>query len=241
MMTMTMIMMIQMISIWMMMMMMTILWLKQLKQLILIILKVQKGNKVVIRTINVDKDGEDDDENDDDNDDEDDYDNNDPDNIPLKIGYYNKYVKEQKEIIKEQKIDINTIDKYIDIILLTSVCSHFPYIATGGKDRDVIVYHFIVPPLLNNNNNNNDHNNDKKINHDDEIDNNIMLLPYWKAKHLPPNPQTLLQSLQSLLWPTAMIFINNDNNNEYKSILLAVGTAYKQICIYRIPLSTSIV
>jgi ribosome biogenesis protein NSA1 len=48
----------------------------------------------------------------------------------------------------------------------------------------------------------------------------------WKAKNLPPNPQTLLQQP---IWSTAMEFLQptEDHTN-----LLANGTAYKQLQIY---------
>lgn len=45
--------------------------------------------------------------------------------------------------------------------------------------------------------------------------------PVWKAKNLPPDPQTLLQPL---VWPTAIQFLPDN--------LLAVGTAHKQVRLY---------
>mmetsp|Transcript_15948 Transcript_15948/g.30452 ORF Transcript_15948/g.30452 Transcript_15948/m.30452 type:complete len:549 (+) Transcript_15948:2-1648(+) len=54
----------------------------------------------------------------------------------------------------------------------------------------------------------------------------------WKAKNLPPNPQTLLQHP---MWTTTMQFLNTPpSGNEAHSDLLATGTAYKQIQIYDI-------
>ena len=46
----------------------------------------------------------------------------------------------------------------------------------------------------------------------------------WKAKNLPPDPQTLLQPR---VWPTAACFLSTCHTN-----LLAVGSAYHQVRIY---------
>jgi len=46
----------------------------------------------------------------------------------------------------------------------------------------------------------------------------------WKAKNLPPDPQTLLQPR---VWPTAACFLSTCN-----AILFAVGSAYHQVRIY---------
>jgi len=53
----------------------------------------------------------------------------------------------------------------------------------------------------------------------------------WKAKSLPPNPQTLLQQPT---WSTAMQFLSlTDTAPVHESSnLLAIGTAYKQLQIY---------
>lgn len=68
-------------------------------------------------------------------------------------------------------------------------------VAMGGKDRETVIW---------------DTNQGKQI---------------WKAKNLPPDPQTLLQPQ---VWPTAATFLNAQT--------LAVGTAYHQIRIYDIRL-----
>jgi len=54
----------------------------------------------------------------------------------------------------------------------------------------------------------------------------------WKAKNLPPDPQTLLQPR---VWPTTACFFPDNRN------LLAVGSAYHQVRIYdvRMPSSSS--
>lgn len=54
----------------------------------------------------------------------------------------------------------------------------------------------------------------------------------WKAKNLPPDPQTLLQPR---IWPTTACFFPDNRN------LLAVGSAYHQVRIYdiRTPSSSS--
>ena len=44
----------------------------------------------------------------------------------------------------------------------------------------------------------------------------------FKAKNLPPDPQTLLQQP---VWPTSILFLDDSN-------LMAVGTAYKQLRLY---------
>lgn len=54
----------------------------------------------------------------------------------------------------------------------------------------------------------------------------------WKAKNLPPDPQTLLQQPQ---WTTCIQSIAMDNNED----LLATGTAYKQVQIYDIRTSST--
>jgi len=65
----------------------------------------------------------------------------------------------------------------------------------------------------------------------------------WKAKNLPPNPQTLLQqpmwttSIQFLHTPTTMTAATSTNNAPTQ--LLATGTAHKQVQIYDIRVSSS--
>lgn len=51
----------------------------------------------------------------------------------------------------------------------------------------------------------------------------------WKAKNLPPDPQTLLQQP---IWPSAMQFLSTDDNNSNHNNLLAVGTAFGQVRLY---------
>jgi ribosome biogenesis protein NSA1 len=46
----------------------------------------------------------------------------------------------------------------------------------------------------------------------------------FKAKNLPPDPQTLLQQP---IWPSAILFLPHEHHN-----VLAVGTAYKQVRLY---------
>lgn len=46
----------------------------------------------------------------------------------------------------------------------------------------------------------------------------------WKAKNLPPDPQTLLQHP---IWSTALAFLSDDNNNT-----MACGTAFAQVRLY---------
>jgi ribosome biogenesis protein NSA1 len=53
----------------------------------------------------------------------------------------------------------------------------------------------------------------------------------WKAKNLPPDPQTLLQQP---VWPTAICFLGQDSNT------MAVGTAYKEVRLYDIRESTKV-
>ncbi|KAL7514668.1 hypothetical protein ACHAXN_011900 [Cyclotella atomus] len=68
----------------------------------------------------------------------------------------------------------------------------------------------------------------------------------WKAKNMPPDPQTLLQQP---LWTTALQFIhsphnhsngtNNINESNNSQNLLASGTAYKQVQIYDVRSSST--
>ena len=53
----------------------------------------------------------------------------------------------------------------------------------------------------------------------------------WKAKNLPPDPQTFLQQP---IWPSAMTFVNPLDSN-----LLAVGTAFGQLRLYDVRTSPS--
>jgi len=51
----------------------------------------------------------------------------------------------------------------------------------------------------------------------------------WKAKNLPPDPQTLLQQP---VWPTALCFLSANHNSN--SNLLVAGTAYQEVRLYDI-------
>lgn len=53
----------------------------------------------------------------------------------------------------------------------------------------------------------------------------------WKAKNLPPDPQTLLQAL---VWPTSILFLNAYDSSSLGQNVLAVGTAHRQVRIYDI-------
>jgi len=68
----------------------------------------------------------------------------------------------------------------------------------------------------------------------------------WKAKNLPPDPQTLLQqgmwttSIQFLHTPTtATSSSQTNNNNNIPTNLVATGTAYKQVQIYDVRVSAT--
>ena len=50
----------------------------------------------------------------------------------------------------------------------------------------------------------------------------------WKAKNLPPDPQTLMQQP---IWPSAMVFVQEGNEGNHSN-LLAVGTGFAQIRLY---------
>jgi ribosome biogenesis protein NSA1 len=99
--------------------------------------------------------------------------------------------------------------------IVSTFCTHSTnhWCAIGGKDRDTVVY---------------------DINHSSAG-------PFWKAKNLPPHPQTLLLPQ---IWPTASCFLNDigsDNGSDSsQSNLLLVGTAYRQIRIYDLRLSQSV-
>eukprot|EP00581_Thalassiosira_minuscula_P018936 CAMPEP_0183721086 /NCGR_PEP_ID=MMETSP0737-20130205/13500_1 /TAXON_ID=385413 /ORGANISM="Thalassiosira miniscula, Strain CCMP1093" /LENGTH=638 /DNA_ID=CAMNT_0025951057 /DNA_START=95 /DNA_END=2011 /DNA_ORIENTATION=+ len=63
----------------------------------------------------------------------------------------------------------------------------------------------------------------------------------WKAKNLPPDPQTLLQQP---MWTTTMQFLHSPTTSSSSSTdptnLLATGTAYKQVQIYDIRQSSTV-
>jgi len=76
------------------------------------------------------------------------------------------------------------------------------WVALGGKDRETVL-------------------------HDVESGKSL-----WKAKNLPPNPQTLLQPL---VWPTSILFLDGVNSSVVGGgggNVMAVGTAHQQVRIY---------
>ena len=92
---------------------------------------------------------------------------------------------------------------------ITAFCAQQNRIAVGGKDRETVLW---------------------------DVGTTAKLL--WKAKNLPPDPQTLLQPQ---VWPTAACFMHpaastmdDDDDSSSSSNLLAVGTAYHQVRIYDI-------
>jgi ribosome biogenesis protein NSA1 len=98
--------------------------------------------------------------------------------------------------------------------VVSAFCTHSTnhWIAMGGKERDIVVYGADNPSSG----------------------------PIWKAKNLPPHPQTLLQPQ---IWPTAACFmneLNTDVSDSNHSNLLVIGTAYRQIRIYDLRMSQSI-
>jgi ribosome biogenesis protein NSA1 len=72
-------------------------------------------------------------------------------------------------------------------------------IALGGRDRDVMIW---------------------------DLESSQQV---YKAKNLPPDPQTLLQPL---VWPTCMTFVQQTSAFDGNPHILAVGTAYCQVRIY---------
>jgi ribosome biogenesis protein NSA1 len=72
-------------------------------------------------------------------------------------------------------------------------------IALGGRDRDVMIW---------------------------DLESSRQV---YKAKNLPPDPQTLLQPL---VWPTCMTFVQHTSAFDGNPHVLAVGTAYCQVRIY---------
>ena len=51
----------------------------------------------------------------------------------------------------------------------------------------------------------------------------------WKAKNLPPDPQTLLQHP---IWSTALLFLDSSASCGGSNHIMAAGTAYKQVRLY---------
>eukprot|EP00986_Skeletonema_menzelii_P006296 scaffold2378_cov152-Skeletonema_menzelii.AAC.14 len=97
-----------------------------------------------------------------------------------------------------------TKGRYANTAICTALelCSRGERLAIGGRERGVRVVDLTSGKLL------------------------------WKAKNLPPDPQTLLQQPQ---WTTCIQSIAMGNNEE----LLATGTAYKQVQIYDIRASST--
>jgi ribosome biogenesis protein NSA1 len=79
-------------------------------------------------------------------------------------------------------------------VLITAHAATSTTLALGGKDRETVLYDLNTQNVV------------------------------WKAKNLPPDPQTLLSPR---VWPTAAHFMLGNSNNA-----LAVGTAYHQVRIY---------
>ena len=98
-----------------------------------------------------------------------------------------------------------TKGRYANTAICTALelCSGGDRLAVGGRERGVRVLDLESGKLL------------------------------WKAKNLPPDPQTLLQQPQ---WTTCIQSITMNSNTED---LLATGTAYKQVQIFDIRESSS--
>lgn len=104
-----------------------------------------------------------------------------------------------------------------------AVHARLGWVAVGGPNRDIAVYNI----------------------HDDHSgSSSSSIQPFWKAKNLAPDPQTLLQPQ---VWPTAACFWNHDDNANNDtptnptndSNLLVVGSAYRQVRIYDLRTSGS--
>ena len=96
-----------------------------------------------------------------------------------------------------------------------------PYVVMGGKDRDMVLYDIQQSRHT--------HSTASSTAAESSSSSSSSLLqPIWKAKNLPPHPQTLLQPQ---IWPTACCFLQPH--------ILMVGTAYRQIRIYDIRMSAS--
>ena len=85
----------------------------------------------------------------------------------------------------------SVFDKKQEDVLVTAMAVNGSRVAVGGKDRDVVLC---------------DLHTTKQV---------------WKAKNLPPNPQTLLQPQ---VWPTAICFLQNN--------IVAAGSAHRQVRVY---------
>jgi hypothetical protein len=132
-----------------------------------------------------------------------------------------------------------------------------PYVVMGGKDRDMVLYDittFTTTATTATTATTTTTTSDASA--------VSVPVPLWRAKNLPPHPQTLLPPL---LWPTACCFLstenhhhtigpskqnNHDNNintnssnssssHAYNPNILVVGTAHQQIRIYDIRTQSS--
>ena len=92
-----------------------------------------------------------------------------------------------------------------------------PYVVMGGKDRDMVLYDIQQSRHTH-----------STASSTAAAESSSSLVPIWKAKNLPPHPQTLLQPQ---IWPTACCFLQPH--------ILMVGTAYRQIRLYDIRMSAS--
>jgi hypothetical protein len=101
--------------------------------------------------------------------------------------------------------DLKTAKSLQPSPLATCLALDTSRVAVGGRDRDVVLCNVETGQLL------------------------------WKAKNLPPDPQTLLQPM---VWPTALCFFphSNDSANQGDSNphILAVGTAHSEVRLYDI-------
>eukprot|EP00978_Attheya_sp_CCMP212_P015990 scaffold41548_cov53-Attheya_sp.AAC.3 len=59
----------------------------------------------------------------------------------------------------------------------------------------------------------------------------------WKAKNLPPDPQTLLQHP---IWSTAVEFLSPEMNVGGSNQIIAVGTAYKEMMLYDVRMDATV-
>ena len=85
--------------------------------------------------------------------------------------------------------------------VLSAVAVVENWIAMGGRDQDIVVVNATTQQT------------------------------FWKAKNLPPHPQTLLQPL---VWPSSLLFWNQqqDTNIPIQSNLLLCGSAHKELRLY---------
>jgi hypothetical protein len=132
------------------------------------------------------------------------------------VSTYNAYDLSTNQIINAQSKDNRksttsnnavltyTKGRYANTAICTALelCSGGEQLAVGGRERGVRVLDLESGKLI------------------------------WKAKNLPPDPQTLLQQPQ---WTTCIQSITMDGSSNF----LATGTAYKQVQIYDIRTSST--